>query len=124
MAPELFSGNAISASSKVSDVYSLAMTSFKACFYAMNNPTIQCNYLVTIRFSQGYYHMVTVVGTRSSLILSTVNDHPVQWTQVRTDGCGALFGIRSRPVGAINPNSGINFLLCTMCFRDMVCRMP
>jgi hypothetical protein len=124
MAPERFYGGNIGGSSKESDVYSLAMTSFEARFSSANRPAIWCDHPVTIRSSLGYCHTVAVIKPRWPPILGTVNDHPVRQTQVRTNGCETLFGIRLRPVGAINPNSGISFLLCTVFFQGTVCRMP
>jgi hypothetical protein len=61
MAPEQFSGTHINISSMEGDVYSLAMTSFEVCFSVVNHPIIQCNNPITIRSSQGYCHMVTVI---------------------------------------------------------------
>jgi hypothetical protein len=124
MAPEQLSWNQTNIVSTEGDVYSLAMTSFEVCFSIVNCPTIQCNNPITIRSSRGYYHTVTIIGARWSLILETVNDHPVQRTRARTNGCRTAFGIRSRLAGMMNPNSGINFLLCTVCFQGTVCRMP
>jgi hypothetical protein len=50
--------------------------------------------------------------------------HPVQRTQVRTDGCKTLFGIQSRPAGVMNQNSDMISLLCTRHFRSAVSGRP
>jgi serine/threonine protein kinase len=95
MAPERFSSwDRINSSSKESDVYSLAVTSFKVCFSAVDCPIIWSDHPIMIRFSQGYHHMVTVINARWLLILDAANDHLVQHTQIRTNGCRTMFGIQ------------------------------
>ena len=120
MAPEWFSGEYINGPSKESDVYSLAMTSFKVCFSAANCPTIWYNHPVTIRSSQEYCRTVTAVKTRWPPILHAVHDHPVRRTQVRINGCTTLFWMQSRPAGAIYQNSDTSSRSCTAYFRSTV----
>jgi hypothetical protein len=120
MAPERFSGISINGPSKESDVYSLMMTSFEVCFSAANCLTIWYNHPATIRSSQEYCHMVTAADTRWVTILDAVYDHPVQQTQVRTNGCRTLFGMQSRPAGAIYQNSDMSSRLRTTYFQFMV----
>ena len=121
MAPKRFSPWDIDVSSTEGDVYSLAMTSFEVCFSVVNCHTIQCNNPVTTRSSRGYCHMGTVIDTRWSLILNVVNDHPVQQTQARTNGCRTPFGIRSQLAGTLNQNSDVNSLWSTTYF---LCPVP
>jgi serine/threonine protein kinase len=94
MAPEQFSGNRIKGSSKESDVYSLAMTSFEVCFSTVSYLTIRYDHPVTIRSSRGYCHTVIVTGKRLPPTLDAVNDPAADGAQVGIGSCTTPFGIQ------------------------------
>ena len=79
--------------SKESDIYSLTMTSFSVCSYAINYLAIRYNHLTTTRFSRGYYHMMTMTAGRSPTALALVSDRPVQPTKIRFGGCRTPSGM-------------------------------
>ena len=128
VAPERFSGDIsgeiINGPSKQSDIYSFATTSFEVCSSAVNYPSAQYNYHVTIRSSQGYCLTMAVIGLMSSPISDLGNNHPAQWTKVRRNCYRTLFGMQSQPVGVVDLNNGMSSLLYIKYFQSLVNRGP
>jgi hypothetical protein len=67
--------------------------------------------------------MMVVIRLKWSLISNSGSDHAVQGTQVITNGCMTLFGIRLQLAGVVTQNGDPNSLLCIMYFRCPVSRM-